>query len=62
MTARVSDLLQLYANNQEPSYDIMVYPYERTSDFCRTILNGPNKQQSPMKLVVQYTVYDKTNR
>ena len=59
MTGRVNALLQLYANNQEPSYDILVYPYERTSDFGRTILNGPNKQQSPMKLVVQYTVYDK---
>ena len=59
LTTRIIELLKAYNNNIEPEYDICIYPYERTSDFSRTVINAPSKKSAPMKLVVQYTVFEK---
>ena len=59
LTTRVNELLKLYNKDIEPSYDICIYPYARTSDFARTVINAPSKKSSPMKLVIQYTVFEK---
>lgn len=59
LTARVNDYLKTYKANSEPSYDICLCPYSGTSDFSRTVINAPSKKSAPMKLVVQYTVFEK---
>lgn len=59
LTTRVIDLLKLYSKDIEPDYDIFIYPYARTADFGRTLINAPSKKSSPMKLVIQYTVFEK---
>ena len=59
LTNRINALLELYKNDMEPDYDIFIYPYARTSDFARTVINAPSKKASPMKLVIQYTVFEK---
>ncbi|MBR6178602.1 MAG: DUF4270 family protein [Bacteroidales bacterium] len=59
LTSRVIELLKLYNKNIEPDYDICIYPYARTADFGRTVINAPSKKSSPMKLVIQYTVFEK---
>lgn len=59
LTVRVIDLIKTYKIGGEPSYDIFIYPNARTSDFCRSIVSAPNKKDTPLKLVVQYTVFDK---
>ncbi len=59
LTARVEDMLETYANGKIPDYDIFIYPDGRVADFRRSILNSPTNSSNPMKLVLEYVVYDK---
>lgn len=59
LTERVEDLLETYKNGSEPDYDIYLYPDGRVADFRRAILNSPTNSSNPMKLVVEYVIYDK---
>lgn len=59
LTIRINELLKKYKADVEPYYDICIFPNARTSDFARTVINAPSKKSSPLKLVVQYTVFDK---
>lgn len=59
LTARIDHFIKTYKDGGEPTYDLCIYPNARTSDFCRSIVSAPSKNASPMKLVVQYTVFDK---
>ena len=59
LTFQIDNLIKLYKNGIEPTYDICIYPNARTSDFCRSIVSSPSKKDKPLKLVVQYTVFDK---
>ena len=59
VTNRINARLELYNKDMEPDYDLFIYPHARTSDFSRTVINAPSKKSSPMKLVIQYTVFEK---
>ncbi|MCQ2973707.1 MAG: DUF4270 domain-containing protein [Bacteroidales bacterium] len=59
LTGRVDDILKLYNKGLEPEYDIFIYSYGRAFDFDRSVINSPTKSVNPMRLIVEYTVFDK---
>lgn len=59
MTARVDDLLKTYLAGGTPEYDMMIYPNGRMFDFSRSVICSPTNKTSPMKLIVEYVVFDK---
>lgn len=59
LTVRVKDMMETYTLGNEPNYYIDLVPANRVSDFGRSIISSPTNSDKPMKLVVEYAVYNK---
>ncbi len=59
MTSAIVKMMKIYKEGGKPNYAIYVSPNGTITDFSRSVINSPTHPDNPMKLVVEYLVFEK---
>lgn len=59
ITSALVKMLKSYKEGVEPDYTLYIAPNGTITDFARSVINSPTSAENPMKLVVEYLVFEK---